>query len=41
MLKVINVIYLRCVIYLQCVIVSRINRIPAFIVCFLHPLEKR
>jgi hypothetical protein len=27
--------------YLQCVIVSRINRFPAFVVCFLHPLEKR
>ena len=39
MLKVINIIYLRCVIFLQCVIVSRINRFPAFIVCFLHPLE--
>ena len=35
MLKVINVIYL------QCAVVSRINRFPAFIVCFLHPLEKR
>ena len=22
-------------------VVSRINRFPAFIVCFLHPLEKR
>jgi len=39
MLKVINVIYLRCVIYLQCVIVSWINPFPAFIVLFLHPLQ--